>query len=871
MVAASRMQLTGNPVTDLPLVLERIQQLKQQLEEQRPQQPAPAAASSSTERKGRKLIFGQPFTFDGSRDGQKVITWLSKVDNQICMNARAFGEHLEDEDKVMIAENHLDEAPLRQYNIKVERDGRFATYEAFSKWIHEFYAPSDLLGLYRQQYRRCHQHQDETVEAYYLRFTEFIAKLDKPLDPSWQVSDFVNGLQTNFSKELQQYDDMSDFKKVTLSDVLKRLSRSARLAGIQHQYQNKSKDKNGKLCEHHISQKSKQQFKPNPSHDSQEPDVEKLTREQRHRVERLIEAGGGKFMGKDVKPVREWVDLSLEKDVCRNCAAKGHFARNCPLRKNKNGGGKDQLNALIPGLDSEIHEDIDYLFAMTERLPLAMFPCVVKTTMGIVMLDTGASRNYISLSYARRAGLRICQAEVGPNTVRLPNRHTMKVCGTTEFVLQMSEWKGTVQAVVLDMQSDFDIVLGLSWFRQWKLVPDWDTLEFTIETTDGPKTIRRLPELSTSHELSLDEYDEFNLITEKELKRELKKGCDIVLYFAKIDENGNENGQMKNVDGTKPNSVAGNVVWDANPELQELLESYKDVFQEELPDGLPPKRNVDHAIETGAEAPVNRNAYPLSVQQLQEQTRQIEQLLKRGLIRESSSPWGAPVLFVLKKSGEWRMCIDYRMLNSKTIKNAYPLPRIQECLDKLGKACFLTSLDLTSGYWQVRISDRDIPKTAFNTRYGKYEFLVMPFGLTNAPATFQTLMNSILRPYIDKFILVYLDDILIYSNSEEEHREHIKIVLQALREHKLYARPDKYMFNKPTVEFCGHIVGQGVIKVLDSKVKAIREWPQPRNVQEVRQFYGLMNYYRRFIRHFSIIAAPLSDLFKSNEDNDKRK
>ena len=179
----------------------------------------------------------------------------------------------------------------------------------------------------------------------------------------------------------------------------------------------------------------------------------------------------------------------MEKDVCHNCAAKGHFARNCPLRKNKNGGGKDQLNALIPGLDSEIHADIDYLFAMTERLPLATFPCVVKTTMGIVMLDTGASRIYISLSYARRAGLRICQAEIGPNTVRLPNRHIMKVCGTTEFVLQISEWKGTVQAVVLDMDSEFDIVLGLSWFRQWKPVPDWDTLEFTIETTDGPKMI----------------------------------------------------------------------------------------------------------------------------------------------------------------------------------------------------------------------------------------------------------------------------------------------------------------------------------------------------------------------------------------------
>ena len=146
----------------------------------------------------------------------------------------------------------------------------------------------------------------------------------------------------------------------------------------------------------------------------------------------------------------------------------------------------------------------------------------------------------------------------------------------------------------------------------------------------------------------------------------------------------------------------------------------------------------------------------------------------------------------------------------------------------------------------------------------------MPFGLTNAPATFQTLMNTILRPYIDKFVLVYLDDVLVYSNSEEEHLEHLRLVFEALRQHRLYARPKKCIFNKLNVEFCGHIVGQGVTKVLDSKVRAINEWPQPKNVQEVRQFYSLVNYYRRFIRHFSIIAAPLSDLFKS-EDNDKRK
>ena len=240
-------------------------------------------------------------------------------------------------------------------------------------------------------------------------------------------------------------------------------------------------------------------------------------------------------------------------------------------------------------------------------------------------------------------------------------------------------------------------------------------------------------------------------------------------------------------------------------ELERLLSEYPDIFCSELPEGLPPKRAVDHEINTSSESPANKNAYPLSVQQLREQTKQIEDLLKRGLIRESVSLWGAPVLFVAKKvPGEWRMCIDYRALNAKMLRNAYPLPRIQECTDKLGKARKLSSIDLLSGYWQLRVAEKDVPKTAFNTRYGKYEFLVMPFGLTNAPAIFQTLMNSILRPYIDKFVLVYLDDILVYSNSEKEHLKHLKLVFEALRANKLYANPFKCVFNRPTVEFCGH-------------------------------------------------------------------
>jgi hypothetical protein len=384
--------------------------------------------------------------------------------------------------------------------------------------------------------------------------------------------------------------------------------------------------------------------------------------------------------------------------------------------------------------------------------------------------------------------------------------------------------------------------------------------------------------------------EQFNLLSVDELDKAAKvKGAQTILYWVR----SSQNQEFENIEALNTiaqasasqseSSQAGPsgdspteqdwIVRDVCPKLQPLVNEFREVFRNDLPKGLPPERALDHRIDTGNSAPVNRPPYALSVSQLEEQKRQIADLLDRGLIRESISPWGSPVLFVTKprSPGEWRMCIDYRMLNKATIRNTYPLPRIEDCINRLGNAKHLTTLDLTSGYWQMRVAPQDIPKTAFNTRYGKYEFLVMPFGLTNAPSTFQMLMNQILRPYIDKFVLVYLDDIMVYSNSLDEHKHHLRLVFEALRDANLYAKPKKCVFNKPEVEFCGHIVGSGVVKVLDQKVKVIRDWPVPKNVHEVRQFYGLANYYRRFIKHFAAIAAPLSELFKTvDKESDKR-
>ncbi|GJZ22837.1 putative reverse transcriptase domain-containing protein [Tanacetum coccineum] len=318
-----------------------------------------------------------------------------------------------------------------------------------------------------------------------------------------------------------------------------------------------------------------------------------------------------------------------------------------------------------------------------------------------------------------------------------------------------------------------------------------------------------------------------NIISCTKAQEYLTKGCHVFLA---------------NITATKDEDKSKGKRLEDVPVVQE----FPKVFPEDLHGLIPP-------FDT-------RAPYRLAPSEMKELAEQLQELTDKGFIRPSSSPWGAPVLFVKKKDGSFRMCIDYRELNKLTVKNRYPLPRIDDLFDQLQGSSIYSKIDLRSGYHQLRVREDDIPKTAFRTRYGHYEFQVMSFGLTNAPAVFMDLMNRVCKPYLDKFVIVFIDDILIYSKSKKEHEEHLRQILKLLKKEELYAKFSKCEFWISRVQFLSHVIDCRGIHVDPAKIESIKDWASPKTPTEIRQFLGLAGYYRRFIEGFSKIAKTMTKL-----------
>jgi hypothetical protein len=298
-------------------------------------------------------------------------------------------------------------------------------------------------------------------------------------------------------------------------------------------------------------------------------------------------------------------------------------------------------------------------------------------------------------------------------------------------------------------------------------------------------------------------------------------------------------------------------------EVQDIIEEFAMLF--EVPSKLPPPRACDHSIPLidGA-VPVSVRPYHFAPALKDEIERQVLEMLHAGLIQKSTSPFSSSVLLVKKKDNSWRFCVDYRHLNAVTVKSKYPVPIIDEFLDELSQATWFTCLDLRAGFHQIRIRPGAEYKTAFQTHCGHYEFRVMAFGLTGALGTFQQAMNSTLSPCLRKFVLVFFDDILIYSKTYEDHIGHIRCVFELLTKDQWKLKFTKCTFAQISITYLGHVISVAGVSTDPSKVTAISQWPSPQNAKELRSFLGLAGYYRKFVRYFGVIAKPLTGLLKKH-------
>ena len=495
-------------------------------------------------------------------------------------------------------------------------------------------------------------------------------------------------------------------------------------------------------------------------------------------------------------------------------------------------------------------------------------------TAATFLLDSGASTDFIDPAFAQKCGLTLSTSD---RTVRLADGTVVAASGSAATTCTLASANGapftfnsTLTATPL---GEYDAILGMSWLSTHDPLIGFRNRSITIRDPASPKKQWVLRPLEVVSDTT-PEVAQLATISMGALRKAMRRGEIEELFVVHITETddaapttatGAPSGTGRAT--TLPASPGDTLSPVTDPVAKGLVKEFADVFPAALTE-LAPERGVAHRIELmpGSRPPAARPLRHQSAKDLGVMDEYLKEGVRSGQLRPSKSPYGSIALIVRKKDGTPRVVIDYRALNEVTIKNKYPLPLMSEMFDRVHGAKFFSKIDLRSGFHQIRLAEEDCEKTAFRTRYGSYEYTVLPMGLCNAPGTFMQLMNDTFREFLDKCVLVFLDDILIFSKTREQHERDVRAVLERLRREKLYAKLSKCEFFKEEVEFLGHRIGAKGLAVSPDKIDAVRDWPPPRNVKDVQSFLGLAGFYRRFVKDFSKLALPITELTKGENE-----
>lgn len=524
--------------------------------------------------------------------------------------------------------------------------------------------------------------------------------------------------------------------------------------------------------------------------------------------------------------------------VCHGCHRFGHVIANCPLSRRQQPHPTTQIHHIEDDndfqsdwMDDSFSHDMGNMDVSGNSIPLhslLRMTAKIQDTHVSILHDDGSTHDFISTRLARKLNLTTIKSPFKVKSA-FQGTHFNGISMISDLPITIGAYTQKRSFLVAPLHST-DVILGIPFCHEHNPNNDYSTHTMKFDFNGQHITLTSNPQDET-----------FPLLSHTQVKCAIRKEHKAYMVY------------VTEVEQEQQHSLS--------PQQHTFLNDYHHRFADDYPPHLPPSCvDIDHTIESiPGSHPPHRAPYrhnPLHQQEIQ---KQITYLLDKGLIRPSSSPFGAPVLLVQKKDKSFHMCIDYRALNKVTVKNRYPIPRIDDLLDRLKGASVFSKIDLKSGYHQIRMHSNDIFKTAFRTQPGHYEFVVLPFGLTNAPATFSRMMNKIFLNHQD-FVIVFFDDILIFSRSQDEHKQHLHTVFELLRDNDLYANPKKSQFFQSQMEYLGHIVSSEGIRSDPKKIETIQKWPTPKNVHEVRSFLGLSSFYRKYVKNYSRIALPLTIL-----------